>query len=67
MGALELTRFNMEIRFPLFPVYIISLLYSFITKMYTNCQYETVTYGPSMPSVWFSQTFTVKRPWSALA
>ncbi len=33
---------------------------SLITKMYTNCQFETVTYGPCKPSVWFSQTFTVK-------
>ncbi len=27
--------------------------------MYTICQSETVTFGPSTPSVWFSQTFTV--------
>ncbi len=42
-------------------VCIISLLYSLITKMYTNCQSETVTYGLSTPSVLFSQTFTVTR------
>ncbi len=24
-------------------------------KCITNCQYETVTYGPSTPSVWFTR------------
>ncbi len=36
------------------------LLYCLITKIYTNCQSETVIYRPSTSSVWFSQTFTVK-------